>query len=314
VSILWPDLEASVNHPAAHIAFGLQLGGYRFDKYKSPDEEGEEEAETQWRIHSGDAAAAAEYWRAEWSGVADAVRFARDLINEPANVIYPDSFVERTREAFRGVDDVSIDVLNVRQMEKLGMGALLGVGLGSERPPRLLVVNYRGGGKSAAPLAFVGKGVTFDAGGISLKSPRGMWQMKYDMSGAATVTGAVLALARREAPVNAVAVAALVENMPSQRAQRPGDVRTAMSGKTIEVLNTDAEGRLILADAVWYTQQVLRPALMIDVATLTGSVKVALGSTYAGLFSRHDELARQYCQQVSSVVKKSGACHYTPNS
>jgi leucyl aminopeptidase len=181
----------------------------------------------------------------------------------------------------------------VAQMEKLGMGALLGVGMGSERPPRLMIVNYRGGAPQQPNLAFVGKGVTFDSGGISLKNPKGMWRMKYDMSGAAAVTGTVLALAKRQAPVNAVAVAALVENMPSERAQRPGDVRTSMSGKTIEVINTDAEGRLILSDAVWYTQQEFQPAIMIDLATLTGSIKVALGETYAGVFSRQDELAQQ---------------------
>jgi leucyl aminopeptidase len=200
------------------------------------------------------------------------------------------------------VDNVTIDVLDVRDMEKLNMGALLGVGMGSERPPRLLLVNYRGGDKGAAPLAFVGKGVTFDTGGISLKSPKGMWRMKYDMSGAAAVTGTVLALARRQAPVNAVAVAALVENMPSPTAQRPGDVRQTMSGKTVEVLNTDAEGRLILADAIWYAQQEFEPALVVDVATLTGSVKVALGQIYAGLFSRQDDLV----EQLLAAGKASG--------
>jgi leucyl aminopeptidase len=163
--------------------------------------------------------------------------------------------------------------------------------MGSERQPRLLAVEYRGGKSGAAPLAFVGKGVTFDTGGISLKRSDGMWKMKYDMSGAAAATGTVLALARRQAPVNAVAIAALVENMPSQRAQRPGDVRRTMSGKTIEVLNTDAEGRLILSDAVWYTQQEYNPALLVDLATLTGSVRVALGEVYAGLFTRDDTIA-----------------------
>ncbi len=293
VSIFWQGLNTDLQYPAAHIALGLQLGGYRFDKYKSAEEADDAAPETRFVIHSEASAGAGDHWRDNWSGVADAVYFARDLISEPANVIYPESFVERTREAFRGLDNVSITVLDERQMKKQGMGALLGVGLGSERPPRLLVVNYRGGGKDAAPLAFVGKGVTFDSGGISIKSAKGMWRMKYDMSGAAAVTGTVLALARRGAPVNAVSVAPLVENMPSQRAQRPGDVRTTMSGKTIEVLNTDAEGRLILADAVWYAQQEFSPAIMVDVATLTGSIRVALGSAYAGVFSRHDELAGQ---------------------
>lgn len=293
VSIYWPGFSGEPDKPAAHIAFGLQLGSYNFDKYKSEDEENPTPGQTQFVIHSDASEQAAQYWQRNWDGVSDGVNFARDLINEPANVIYPESFIHRTRAAFKGVENVSIKVLNVRQMEKLGMGALLGVGMGSERPPRLLIVEYRGGNSSDSPLAFVGKGVTFDSGGISLKSPKGMWRMKYDMSGAAAVNGTVLALARRRAPVNAIAVAALVENMPSQRAQRPGDVRSTMSGKTVEVINTDAEGRLILSDAVWYTQQQFQPAIMIDLATLTGSIKVALGETYAGVFSRHDELAQQ---------------------
>lgn len=293
VAVLWPGLPTDAAHPAAHIALGLQLGGYRFDKYKSAAEDETPPQANKLTVYSEGASAAQSHWQSEWAPVAEGVFFTRDLISEPANVIYPESFVERTRDAFRGVENVSIDVLDVRDMEKLNMGALLGVGMGSERPPRLLVVNYRGGDKGEAPLAFVGKGVTFDTGGISLKSPKGMWRMKYDMSGAAAVTGTVLALAQREAPVNVVAVAALVENMPSERAQRPGDVRQTMSGKTIEVINTDAEGRLILADAIWYAQEEFEPALVVDVATLTGSVRVALGEIYAGLFSRHDELVEQ---------------------
>ena len=293
VAVLWPGLETAAAHPAAHIALGLQLGGYRFDKYKSPQAGEEAPQPNVLTVYSAAADQARAHWRRELAPVAQGVYFARDLINEPANVIYPASFVERTRKAFRGVDNVAIEVLDVRDMEQLNMGALLGVGMGSERPPRLLVVHYRGGERGQAPLAFVGKGVTFDTGGISLKSSKGMWRMKYDMAGAAAVTGTVLALAQRQAPVNAVAVAALVENMPSPRAQRPGDVRTTMSGKTIEIINTDAEGRLILADAIWYTQDQFDPALVVDVATLTGAVKTALGLHYAGLFSRHDELVEQ---------------------
>ena len=295
VSIVWTAKSAELPWPAAHIALGLQLGAYSFDKYKTDAEEEDDDASpaTRFVVHSTEAAAAAEHWQDNWAGVADGVYFARDVINEPANVIYPESFVARAREAFSGVDNVAIKVLDVRDMEHLGMGALLGVGMGSERPPRLLIINYRGGDKGAAPLAFVGKGVTFDSGGISIKPSKGMWRMKYDMSGAAAVTGTILALAKRQAPVNAVAVAAMVENMPSQRAQRPGDVRKTMSGKTIEVINTDAEGRLILADAIWYAQTQFDPAIVVDVATLTGSIKVALGSAYAGVFSRHDELADQ---------------------
>jgi leucyl aminopeptidase len=294
VSIVWAEESAGPPWPAAHIALGLQLGAYNFDKYKTTNEDNDEASPaTRFVVHSAEATAAAAEWLNNWAGVADGVYFARDVINEPANVIYPESFVERAREAFRDVDDVSIEVLDVKDMEKLGMGALLGVGMGSERPPRLLIIKYQGGDKDTAPVAFVGKGVTFDSGGISIKRAKGMWRMKYDMSGAAAVTGTVLALAKRQAPVNAVAVAAMVENMPSQRAQRPGDVRKTMSGKTVEVINTDAEGRLILADAIWYAQKQFDPAIVVDVATLTGSIKVALGTAYAGVFSRHDELADQ---------------------
>ena len=293
INVLWPDGLSDSEHPAAHVGFGLQLGGYRFEKYKSSPADEEQDVATVYTIYSSDSWPTAAYWHDNWSGVADGVYFARNLISEPANVIYPESFVDRTREAFKGVKNVSIKVMNVRQMEKLGMGALLGVGMGSERPPRLLIVQYKGGSKDEAPLAFVGKGVTFDSGGISLKNPKGMWRMKYDMSGAAAVTVTVLSLAKRKAPVNAVAVAALVENMPSERAQRPGDVRRSMSGKTIEVINTDAEGRLILSDAIWYAQEQFAPQFVVDVATLTGSIKVALGSAYAGVFSRQDEFAEQ---------------------
>jgi leucyl aminopeptidase len=290
-SILF-DIKTGVPFPTAQVALGLQLGGYRFDKYKSPAGGADnDKPDTRYVIFSESSEANRVHWTGNLAAVADGVYFARDLINEPANIIYPESFVERTREAFRGVGNVTIKVLDVRDMEKLGMGALLGVGMGSERPPRLLVVEYRGGARNSAPVAFVGKGVTFDTGGVSLKKADGMWKMKYDMSGAAAATGTLLALARRQASVNAVAVAALVENMPSERAQRPGDVRRTMSGKTIEVLNTDAEGRLILSDAVWYAQQEYRPALLVDLATLTGSVRVALGGIYAGLFTRDDVVA-----------------------
>lgn len=288
------DLETAEAFPAAQVGLGLKLGGYRFDKYKRPAEGvNEDKPDTRYVIYSTSSDANRQQWAGNLSAIADGVFFARDLITEPANVIYPESFVERTREAFRGTDGVRIKALDVREMERLGMGALLGVGMGSERPPRLLVVEYSGAGTDKSPLVFVGKGVTFDTGGISLKKPDGMWKMKYDMSGAAAATGAVLALARRQAPVNAVAIAALVENMPSQRAQRPGDVRTTMSGKTIEIMNTDAEGRLILSDAVWYAQQEYNPALLVDLATLTGSVRVALGTVYAGLFTRDDTIAEK---------------------
>jgi leucyl aminopeptidase len=287
-------MTQDVPYPAAQIALGLQVGGYRFDKYKSEKgPESDPRVDTRFIIHSENPDGNREEWQKNGSALATGIYFARDLISEPGNIIYPESFVERARAAFKGLDGVRIRVLDEKEMSRLGMGALLGVGMGSRRPPRLLVVEYRGAREETPTLAFVGKGVTFDSGGISLKRGKGMWKMKYDMSGAAAVTGAVLTLARREAAVNAVAIAALVENMPSRQAQRPGDIRNTMSGKTIEVLNTDAEGRLILADAVWYAQENYEPALLVDLATLTGSVRTALGSSYAGLFSRDDEVAHR---------------------
>ena len=293
VSVLLQNVQSTAEAPAANFALGLALGGYRFDKYKTVEESQEDAEAPAVTLYTDNPEQAASQWSDDWRGVAEGVFFARNLVSEPANVIYPESFVDRARSAFRGVSRVRITVLDEKDMERAGMGSLLGVGMGSARPPRLLIVEYNGSDSDDAPVVFAGKGVTFDTGGISIKGSKGLWRMKYDMSGAAAVTGTVLALTKRQAPVDAVAIAALVENMPSQKAQRPGDVRKAMSGKTIEVVNTDAEGRLILADAVWYGQETFDPAVLVDVATLTGSIRVALGSSYAGLFSRHDELAEQ---------------------
>jgi leucyl aminopeptidase len=299
IEILWAGEDVD---SAVHLAFGAALGQYRFLKYRasSPDEPVTGEGE--FVIRTPQAVAEEDRYRSQWAPVGRAVAFARDLISEPANEIYPESFVQRTREAFDGMANVRIDVLDVAAMEKLGMGGILAVGKGSARPPRLLVVKYDGGRRGDAPLAFAGKGITFDTGGISLKDNDGMWRMKYDMSGAAAVTGTVLALAGRLAPVNAVAVAALAENMPSGTSGRPGDVVRTMSGKTFEVVSTDAEGRMVLSDAVWYAQQQFKPRLLIDLATLTGSVRVALGDEYAGLFSRHDSLAAE----LKGAGEKSG--------
>jgi leucyl aminopeptidase len=292
VDVLWDGIESEAAFPAARIAYGAALGQYVFEKYQTVDRVSVA-GERSFTIRTSEARVESEVFESNLKAVARAVHFARDLINEPGNILYPQSFVDRAREAFEGIDGVSIDVLDEQAMAELNMGALLGVGQGSIRPPRLLVIRYEGRDDGAAPLVFAGKGVTFDTGGISIKGSDGMWRMKYDMSGAAAVVGGVLALAGRGADVNAVAVAALAENMPSDRAQRPGDVVRTMSGKTIEVLNTDAEGRLILADAVYYAQSVLGPQILVDFATLTGSVRVALGDEYAGLFTRHDALAEK---------------------
>lgn len=291
VTLIATGLEGA-SDPATQIAVGAELGGYSFTRYKfadpaSPRARGLDAPLT---IVTDQAGAEARYRRGGRAMV-DGVNFTRDLITEPANIVYPESFVERTREAFRGVANVTIEALDVPAMERLGMGSILSVGKGSVRPPRMLIVHYRGAG--GAPVVLAGKGITFDSGGISIKPGSGMWEMKGDMSGAAAVVGGVLSLARAQAPVNVVAIAALAENMPGGGATRPGDVVKASNGKTIEILNTDAEGRLVLADAVAYAESRFRPSAIVDVATLTGAKVAALGDEYAGLFSRNDALAAQ---------------------
>ncbi|CAN0479485.1 unnamed protein product [Discosporangium mesarthrocarpum] len=216
---------------------------------------------------------------------------ARDLVNEPPNILHPEEFAKRIKGLSKS--GLKVEVLSEAQMKKLGMDTLLAVGHGSERESKLAIMQWMGGPKSQKPVAFVGKGVTFDTGGISLKPGAGMGDMKGDMGGAACVTGLMLALAARKAKVNAIAVVGLVENMPDGRAQRPGDIVNSMSGQTIEVLNTDAEGRLVLADALWYTQKRFKPQFMVDLATLTGAILIALGKEHAGLFSNNDELAER---------------------
>jgi leucyl aminopeptidase len=288
IELLLPEAADGLG---AHAALGADLGQYTFRQYRTPRPGAPVLGQGELVLRVGDADAAEDAWNDDWRHVAEGVRFSRDLVTEPANVIYPESFVERAREAFRGVDDVSIEVLDVPAMQRLGMGSILAVGQGSQRPPRLLVVRYRGADADEAPVAFVGKGITFDTGGISIKPSENLWRMKYDMTGAASVTGAVLALARRGADVNAIAVAALAENMPSGTASRPGDVIRTMSGQTYEIMSTDAEGRMVLVDALWFVQERDRPAVVVDVATLTGSQVTAVGDEYAGLFTRDDALA-----------------------
>lgn len=272
---------------AAALAIGYGLGQYRFDRYKTATKTALPTQKVM--IVTANPQAAAAQWAARGRGLVDGVTMARDLASEPANVLYPEAFVTRVREAFASVGNVKIEVLDVAAMQRLKMGAIAGVGQGARRPPRLLLVEYTGG--QGAPIALVGKGITFDSGGISLKPGSGMWEMKADMSGAASAMGAVLSLAKSNAPVNVVAVAALAENMPGGNAQRPGDVVRTMSGKTIEILNTDAEGRLVLADATEYVVSRHKPAGVVTIATLTGAIVQALNDEYAGLFARDDALA-----------------------
>ena len=285
LQVLWNEAGAG----ADRVAFGFRLGDYRFDRYQSDRLDLADRGDV--RILGADPDAE-DRFEEGLVHLADAIVLARDLASEPGNVMYPESFVSRIRDAFEDVDDVTIKVLDEEDLQRLGMGAHLGVGSGSSRPPRLLVIEYDGGGREA-PLVLAGKGITFDTGGISLKPGDNMWHMKSDMSGAAVVSATVLAAAKRGAEANLVALAALAENMPSGTAIRPGDVLTTMSGKTIEIKSTDAEGRLVLADAVQYGQKEYEPDVLIDVATLTGSVGRALGEYYAGLFGHDEDLMTQ---------------------
>ncbi len=279
---------ASSNGEAAALALGYSLGQYRFDRYKTTGKT--PPPANPVAIITSNVNGATSLWQAQGRPLAEGVTLSRDLASEPANVIYPESFVDRVRAAFGNTPNIRITELDESAMARMNMGSLLGVGQGSRRPSRLMIVEYRGG-RAGAPIALVGKGITFDTGGISIKPALGMWEMKADMSGAASVMGATLSLAKSRAPVNVVAVAALAENMPGDNAQRPGDVVRTMSGKTIEVLNTDAEGRLVLADAVEYVAATHKPSAIVTIATLTGSIVQALDDEFSGLFARGEPIA-----------------------
>jgi leucyl aminopeptidase len=275
----------------ANLALGARLRAYRFDQYKTKRKEGDERpAKAEINFASANPAAAEKAW-AGAAGLADGVVLARDLINEPANVLYPGEFARRASELRKL--GVLVEVLDVAAMKKLGMGALLGVGQGSAHESKLVVMRWNGGKRGTDPIAFIGKGVCFDSGGISIKPAQGMEDMKGDMAGAACVVGLMRALARRKAKVNVVGAIGLVENMPDGKAQRPGDIVTTMSGQTVEVINTDAEGRLVLADVLHYVNKRFKPRFMINLATLTGAIIVALGQEYAGMFSNDDKLAER---------------------
>ena len=299
-------LDALEGHPlsneqmVAETAFGARLAAYRFDKYRTKQKEEEKPTLERLVCMSSDSAAA-EAAAEVRQRVGDGVYLTRDLVSEPSNVKYPGAIVEDIKALTAiGID---IDVLHEERMRELGMGALLGVGLGSRRDSYIAVMRWNGSPNTGEPpVAFVGKGVTFDTGGISIKPSGGMEEMKYDMAGAGAVIGLMKALAGRKARTNVVGVVGLVENMPDGNAQRPGDVVTTMSGQTIEVINTDAEGRLVLSDALWYTQKTFKPKFMVDLATLTGAIVVSLGTYQAGLFSNNDELA----ERLLAVGKGSG--------
>ncbi|MBL8665921.1 MAG: leucyl aminopeptidase [Rhodospirillales bacterium] len=309
-----PDCTLSPADMAAEMAFGAALRSYRFDKYRTKESEDDKPSLAALTFGCADAEQAAMLWQRN-EALAGAIAFTRNIVSEPANVIYPETLAAQARTlADHGVE---VEVLGEERMRELGMGALLGVGQGSARESQLVVMQWWGAGKPASsegvgddapevdpngPLAFVGKGVTFDTGGISIKPAANMEDMKWDMAGSGVVIGLMKALAMRRAPVNAVGIVGLVENMPSSTAQRPGDVVKSMSGQTIEVINTDAEGRLVLSDALWYTKQRFRPKLMIDLATLTGAIIIALGHEQAGLFSNDEALA----ERLAAAGKATG--------
>jgi leucyl aminopeptidase len=279
---------------AAGIASGVRLRAYKFDRYKTKKKDGDEaplQCDVSLAVEDVGGARRA---FSPGAHVVDGVLLARELVNEPPNVLYPVEFARRAAQLRKlGVE---VEILDAKAMTRLGMGALLGVAQGSTQPARTVIMRWNGGKRGDQPVAFIGKGVCFDTGGISIKPASGMEDMKGDMGGAACVLGLMHALAGRKAKLNVVGAIGVVENMPDGNAQRPGDIVTSMSGQTIEIINTDAEGRLVLADVLWYVAKKFKPKFMIDLATLTGAIMVALGTEYAGLFSNNDELAERLAE------------------
>ncbi len=288
---------------AAHLACGASLRSYLFGRYKTKRPKVPKIRLRKLTIMTSNPSKARSEYR-PLAGIVKGVFFTRDLVSEPANVLFPVELAERAKTLKD--DGVKVEVLTATKMRELGMGALLGVAQGSAREPRMVVMQWNGAPDQAdqTPVAFVGKGVTFDTGGISIKPSSGMEDMKWDMGGAGVVIGLMRALAQRKAKTNSVGVVGLVENMPSGSAQRPGDIVTSMSGQTIEVLNTDAEGRLVLADALWYTHNRFKPRFIVDLATLTGAIIVSLGTERAGLFCNNKELSQQLMAAGDTVGEK----------
>jgi len=287
LALIMDGLNARVDDGGAHLALGYALGDYGFTIYKTVEEIAEDGLVTVIGSSRADGRAFA----GDFAHLVEGITLARNLGSEPGNALWPQKFVDEVEAAFEGVDGVTIRVLDADAIRARGMGVLMGVGQGSIHDPRLLVVEYMGGEDGSAPIALVGKGVTFDTGGISIKPSENMWYMKSDLSGAAAVAGTVLAAAKRGEKINVVGIMPLAENMPSQDAIRPGDVLTSMSGKTVEVLNTDAEGRLLLIDAVHYAQVEYEPEMLINIATLTGSAARATGDEFAAVITRDMELS-----------------------
>lgn len=296
-AVLYTD-EAS---DAARIATGAKLAAYRFDTHFTKLKPENLPSLTKLTLATGDTSAAKSAFSPMDAGV-DGTYFARDLVNEPPNVLYPETFASRLKEMESlGLE---VQVLGEAEMSKLGMGSLLGVGQGSRKESKMAIMRWKGGKKGEKPVALIGKGVCFDTGGISLKPGAGMEEMRGDMGGAAAVSGTMLALAKRKAKANVVGLVGLVENMPDGDAIRPGDILTSASGQTIEVQNTDAEGRLVLADVLWYAQEHEKPQAMVDLATLTGAIVVALGHHHAGMFTGDDDMAAALTKAGQTVGER----------
>ncbi|VAV88847.1 Cytosol aminopeptidase PepA [hydrothermal vent metagenome] len=284
---------------AAHIVFGARLAAYRFDQHRTTMQKNKKPSVSSICIAGTNHVQAKKHY-ARLHELAEGVYLARDLVSEPGNIIHPESFAKRVQKLES--HGLVVEILDEKDMAKLGMNALLSVGAGSKYGCKLAVMKWYGGKKGDAPVVLVGKGVTFDSGGISLKPGNGMWDMKGDMGGAAAVTGAMRALAGRKAKANVIGIVGLVENMPDMLATRPGDIVTSADGQTIEIQNTDAEGRLVLVDALWYGLTSFKPSRIINLATLTGAIIVSLGHENAGLFSNDDALAND----LSAAGKLSG--------
>lgn len=281
-------INANAIDNVCEVAFGAELKSYKFDKYWTDHKKKQKHVRIEILADKADELSK-EY--KEFQAVISGIKLTKSLVSEPANVIYPASFASHCEELKElGVE---VEVLGQKEMAALGMNTLLGVGLGSAKEPKMVIMKWNGGKGGEAPIAFCGKGVTFDSGGLSIKPAASMEDMKHDMAGAAVVAGLMKTIAMRKAKVNVVCVAGLVENMTGSNAQRPGDVVTSMSGQTVEILNTDAEGRLVLADVLWYTQSKFDPKIIVDLATLTGAIVIALADLYAGLFSNNDELSEK---------------------
>jgi len=311
-----PEAPDGMGEAAADAMLGLRLRAYKFDLYKTKKSDDDDKADVKSVISLAVAdPAAAKRAARHRDALAEGVTIARTLVNEPPNVLFPAAFADRAKELQKlGVE---VEVLGEKDLGKLGLRALLAVGQGSEFESKVVIMRWNGAkaakGDRARPVAFLGKGVCFDSGGISIKPAGSMEDMKGDMAGAACVVGLMHALASRKAKVNAIGAIGLVENMPDGKAQRPGDIVKSLSGQTIEIINTDAEGRLVLCDVLWYVQDKYKPKFMVDLATLTGAILVALGTEYAGLFSNNDELSGRLTKAGEDTGEKVWRMPLGPN-